>query len=215
MKSKRPAPRRPSTWPDPLWIDRDQSILAFNARVLHWAQRPDVPVLERLRYLCIVSSNLDEFFEVRAMAHTPSAPAQGQADAAGSETFRALHSQAQALVASQYRILNDALWPALRREGIAVVAHAERTAQQRAWVSSYFERLVAPLLAPIALDPAHPFPRVANKSLHFIVELSDTDARAFQVAIVRVPRQLPRLIRLPERVRTARAKNFGSQVPTG
>ncbi len=181
------------------WIDRDQSILAFNERVLDWAARAEVPLLERLRYLCIVSSNLDEFFEVRAEPHLMAARARDHRGGCSVESFEALSGIAQTLVARQYAIYNDALTPAFARVGIRVLSHDERNASQRLWVKQFFAREVRPLLLPVALDPAHPFPQVANKSLNFIVRLSGADAfgRHNEIAIVKVPRVLPRLIRLP------------------
>lgn len=190
-------------------IDRDLSILAFNDRVLDWARRSDVPLLERLRYLCIVSSNLDEFFEVRS---APYVQAQAQApagDAAGSDQSDAIAAFTQAvhrLVNEQYSLYNDKLMPAFAKHGIAIVSHGERTPAQRKWVHEYFEREVRPLLIPVGLDPAHPFPLVANKSLNFIVQLSGKDAfgRHNDIAIVKVPRVLPRLIRMPRKVSEGR-----------
>ncbi len=184
----------------PALLDRDQSILAFNWRVFDWACRPDVPLLERLRYLCIVSSNLDEFFEVRAEPHLSAK--QGQ-DAQGTYTaasFDALSSAIHSLVERQYALYNDELLPAFEKQGIKIISHGERNSAQRRWVKQYFEQEVRPLLIPVGLDPSHPFPQVANKSLNFIVRLGGHDAfgRENDIAIVKVPRALPRLIRLPE-----------------
>lgn len=172
------------------WLDRDLSLLAFNARVLDWAKRSEVPLLERLRYLCIVSSNLDEFFEVRASL-----------DIQGAHAQHSLSHVAHALVAEQYALYNDVLTPAFAKEGIRILSYGERTVAQHRWVKSFFENEVRPLLLPVVLDPAHPFPQVANKSLNFIVRLSGNDAfgRDNEIAIVKVPRSLPRLIRLPEK----------------
>ena len=178
--------------------DRDASILDFNLRVLHWAERPDVPLLERLRYLCIVSSNLDEFFEVRAEPHLTAWRAG--TDVQGG--MRHLMAAAHALVERQYAIYNEVLLPAMATRRMRIVSHIDRTEAQRKWVREYFLREVKPLLVPVALDPAHPFPLVANKSLNFIVQLKGKDAfgRSNEIAIVKVPRVLPRVLRLPERV---------------
>jgi polyphosphate kinase len=189
------------------FLDRDHSILAFNHRVLDWARRDDVPLLERLRYLCIVSSNLDEFFEVRAAPHLTAA---ATGDTKGTYTvasFEALSRAAHHLVELQYGLYNDALMPAFARQGIHILSHGERSAAQRRWVDDYFEREVRPLLIPVALDPAHPFPQVANKSLNFIVRLGGKDAfgRENEIAIVKVPRVLPRLIRMSPKVAGGRA----------
>ena len=184
------------------FLDRDHSILAFNERVFDWACRSDVPLLERLRYLCIVSSNLDEFFEVRAAPHITAAQSGETKGAYTVASFEALMAKAQDLVARQYALYNDALVPALAAQGIRIVSHGERTPEQRRWVQEYFQHEVRPLLIPVGLDPAHPFPLVANKSLNFIVRLKGSDAfgRNNEIAIVRVPRVLPRVIRMPGRV---------------
>jgi polyphosphate kinase len=184
------------------FLDRDHSILAFNERVLDWARRDDVPLLERLRYLCIVSSNLDEFFEVRAAPHLTALQNGERKGLYTVQTFEALSAAAHRLVDQQYALFNDALMPAFAREGIELVSHGDRNAAQRRWVDEYFAREVRPLLVPVGLDPAHPFPQVANKSLNFIVRLGGKDAfgRENEIAIVKVPRVLPRLIRMPARV---------------
>jgi polyphosphate kinase len=184
------------------WLDRDHSILAFNERVLDLARRPDVPALERLRYLCIVSSNLDEFFEVRFAPHLIAARTGEGGDLGSPASFEALSREAHALVDTQYTLYNDALTPLLARAGIEILSHVDRSPEQRKWVAEYFERQVQPLLIPVSLDPAHPFPQVANKSLNFIVRLGGRDAfgRENDIAIVKVPRVLPRVIRMPARV---------------
>lgn len=183
-------------------LDRDQSILAFNERVLDWARREDVPLLERLRYLCIVSSNLDEFFEVRAELHLSAYLSAQHKGGYTVGSFERISALVHTLVDRQYDIYNEALVPALDHVGIRVVSHGDRTPAQRRWVQAYFEQEVRPLLVPVGLDPAHPFPQVANKSLNFIVRLGGVDAfgRENDVAIVKVPRSLPRLIRLPAKV---------------
>ena len=181
------------------FLDRDHSILAFNERVLDWARRADVPLLERLRYLCIVSSNLDEFFEVRAAPHLTAALAGDVKGLYSVDSFNALATAAHDMVAAQYALYNDDLLPAFEKHGIRIVSHGERTASQRQWVKAYFEREVRPLLIPVGLDPSHPFPQVANKSLNFIVRLSGHDAfgRENDIAIVKVPRVLPRFTHMP------------------
>ena len=183
------------------FLDRDHSILAFNERVLDWARRTDVPLLERLRFLCIVSSNLDEFFEVRAVTHLTAALNNDLKGTYSVASFKTLSSMAHDMVARQYALYNDELLPAFAQHGIRIVSHGERNAVQRRWVKSYFERAVRPLLVPVGLDPSHPFPQVANKSLNFIVRLGGRDAfgRENEIAIVKVPRVLPRLIHMPSR----------------
>ena len=185
-------------------LDRDHSILAFNERVLDWAYRKDVPLLERLRYLCIVSSNLDEFFEVRAEPHLVASQRKDDSSSYSADSFEKLSSAAHRLVARQYALYNDDLMPALEEQGVRVVSHGARSLQQKRWVKQYFEREVRPLLIPVGLDPSHPFPQVANKSLNFIVRLGGRDAfgRDNDIAIVKVPRVLPRMIRMPEKLCT-------------
>ena len=187
-------------------LNRDHSILAFNERVLDWACRPEVPLLERLRFLCIVSSNLDEFFEVRAEPHLSASQSGERKGPYTVATFEALATVAARLVTHQYAVYNDQLLPAFEKQGIRILGHGERSPAQRRWVKAYFQREVRPLLIPVGLDPAHPFPQVANKSLNFIVRLGGKDAfgRANDIAIVKVPRVLPRLIRLPEQISDGR-----------
>ncbi|WP_254607002.1 polyphosphate kinase 1 [Rhodoferax sp. BAB1] len=184
----------------PVLLDRDQSILAFNWRVFDWACRPEVPLLERLRYLCIVSSNLDEFFEVRAEPHLSAKQGQDQQGVYTAASFDAMSAAIHTLVERQYALYNDELMPAFEKQGIKIISHGERNTAQRRWVKQYFEQEVRPLLIPVGLDPSHPFPQVANKSLNFIVRLGGHDAfgRENDISIVKVPRALPRLIRLPD-----------------
>ena len=183
-------------------LDRDVSILAFNERVLDWAKRPEVPLLERLRYLCIVSSNLDEFFEVRADLHMSAYRNGDEKGIYNTKTFETVYNTARDLVNEQYSLYNAVLLPSLQKEGIKILSHADRNLVQKKWVKDYFKREVNPLLVPVGLDPAHPFPQVANKSLNFIVQLSGKDAfgRSNDIAIVKVPRVLPRVIPLPAKV---------------
>lgn len=184
-----------------IYLDRELSLLAFNRRVLAQAEDSRVPLLERLRYLCIVSNNLDEFFEVRVA----SILAQNSIDGVLTEhpallaALDRISTECHQLVRHQYTILNDAVLPELSRHGIHLLRHNERNDAQRAWIKAYFEREVRPLLTPIGLDPAHPFPQVVNKSLNFIVSLSGKDAfgRGTAIAIVKAPRVLPRVIALP------------------
>ncbi|MFC5522349.1 polyphosphate kinase 1 [Polaromonas jejuensis] len=181
------------------FLDRDHGILAFNERVLDWARRADVPLLERLRFLCIVSSNLDEFFEVRTAPHLTAAQSSEQKGVYTAQSFQALSAATHDMVARQYALYNNELLPAFERQGIRIISHGARNPAQRRWVKDYFERQVRPLLIPVGLDPSHPFPQVANKSLNFIVRLSGYDAfgRQNDIAIVKVPRVLPRLIEMP------------------
>ncbi|MEY4978234.1 MAG: polyphosphate kinase 1 [Pseudomonadota bacterium] len=181
------------------FLDRDHSILAFNERVMALARRSDVPLLERLRYLCIVSSNLDEFFEVRVAPHLSAFKRHDHRGTYTADSYTRLSAKIHELVAQQYAIYNDELLPLLEKKGIKLVAHGERNPRQRSWVKEFFVREVQPLLMPVGLDPAHPFPQVANKSLNFIVRLAGKDAfgRENEVAIVKVPRILPRYFSMP------------------
>ena len=192
--------------PSPSPINRELSQLAFNRRVLALAQDPATPLLEQLRFLCIVGNNLDEFFEIRVAGLKEQLRARLPPPGMTLPGLRALlgviDDQTRMLVAEQYRLLNEAILPALSSVGIRLLRHGDRDAGQRAWVSDYFHREVKPLLTPIGLDPAHPFPQVANKSLNFVVELSGRDAfgRETTIATVKAPRLLPRVIALPRAI---------------
>src|SRR5690349_476867 len=185
------------------YVNRELGILAFNSRVLAQAADDTVPLLERLRFITIVSSNLDEFFEIRVAGlkeamdlGLPEVAADGRSAA---EVLEAVSREAHALVAEQYRLLNQVLLPALAAEGVVFPKREEWSAPQKQWIRDYFFRELLPVLTPIGLDPAHPFPRVFNKSLNFAVELEGRDAfgRSSRAAIVQAPRALPRVIRLP------------------
>ena len=186
------------------FINRELSLLAFNRRVLAQAADPRVPLLERLRFLCIVSSNLDEFFEIRVAGLKEQIKLGSRVtDNDGlppQELFRRVEHQAHALIAEQYALQNDVILPALAAEGIVFIRRSLWDEPQSAWIREYFFREVMPLLTPIGLDPAHPFPRVLNKSLNFAIELEGTDAfgRSSGAAIVQAPRALPRVIHLPK-----------------
>lgn len=184
------------------YINRELSALEFTRRVLHQARSRDVPLLERLKFLCIVSTNLDEFFEIRVSGLQQRAEMTAAAMAPDMMTPRELLHEislrAHALVAEQYRTLNEDVIPALASEGIRFVRRSAWNPVQREWLREYFDREIEPVLCPISLDPARPFPRILNKSLNFIVGLEGTHAfgRPVQRAIVQAPRSLPRLIRL-------------------
>lgn len=189
-----------------LYLNRHISLLAFNERVLAQARDPGVPLLERLKFLCITSSNLDEFFETR-VAGLKELQAYGawQVDVdnrSPAETLRLITARAHELVMEQYRVLNEELLPALAHEQIHLIAPKRWTKAQRAWVRRHFEEEVSPLLSPIGLDPAHPFPRILNKSLNFILSLEGKDAfgRNSALAVLQAPRILPRVIPMPQEV---------------
>ena len=184
-----------------VYLNRELSQLAFNRRVLAQAEDSKIPLLERLRYLSIVSNNLDEFFEVRIASLLAQARMDGELveSPALTAALDRTSIECHQIVARQYSILNDDILPQLSAAGIHLLRHTNRNEAQRAWVKAYFNREVRPLLTPIGLDPAHPFPQVVNKSLNFIVELSGKDAfgRGTAIAIVKAPRVLPRVIQLP------------------
>ena len=192
-----------------LYLNRELGQLAFNRRVLAQAENPATPLLERLRFLCIVSGNLDEFFEIRVSGLKAEieagAPAIGPERMPADQLFKQVAKEAHELVAAQYRLLNQEILPGLAGKGIRFLRRSEFTPSQAEWIKSYFFREVMPVLTPIGLDPAHPFPRVLNKSLNFAVELEGKDAfgRNSGIAIVQAPRVLPRVIRLPREVAEA------------
>jgi polyphosphate kinase len=190
------------------FLNREVQLLAFNRRVLAQAEDKAVPLLERLKFLAIVSSNLDEFFEIRVAGLKEQIKLNSNnrgADGLNAKaTFRLVSEEVQTIVATQYALLNDALFPAMAKEGIHFLRRAQWTVLQREWVREYFFRELMPVLTPIGLDPAHPFPRIFNKSLNFAVELSGRDAfgRDSKRAIVQAPRVLPRVIQLPVEIST-------------
>jgi polyphosphate kinase len=194
-------PSQPNPVPDAIgdiYLHRELSQLAFNERVLSMAARERVPLAERLRYVCIVSSNLDEFFEVRLSDLTEEMRKDNATPAAA--TYRSILARTHRLVRRQYALYNEVLMPALAGRGVVILNSVERTPPQREWVSHYMQREVRPLLSPIGLDPAHPFPQIVNKSLNFVMQLEGKDAfgRHTAIAILKVPRVVPRVIRIPE-----------------
>jgi len=190
------------TLPD-YYLNRELSTLAFNSRVLGQASDTSIALLERLKFLCIVSRNLDEFFEIRVsglqqrreMGSSPAGPDM----LTPGHVLDAISERTHEIVAEQYRLLNDSLIPELADEGLRFVRRSRWTAEHRAWLRDYFFDQITPVLSPISLDPARPFPRILNKSLNFIIGLDGIHAfgRPCTTAIVQAPRSLPRLIRLP------------------
>ena len=184
------------------YINRELSALEFTRRVLHQARDPSVPLLERLKFLCIVSTHLDEFFEIRVSglrqrAEMTATPA-GADNMAPREALREISQRAHELVREQYDLLNGVVIPALDAEGIRFVPRSAWSTAQRDWLREHFDREIEPVLSPVSLDPARPFPRILNKSLNFIVGLEGMHAfgKPVQRAIVQAPRSLPRLIQL-------------------
>ncbi|MBN8442970.1 MAG: polyphosphate kinase 1 [Dechloromonas sp.] len=190
-------------YPSEHFINRELSLLQFQRRVLAQAEDESVPLLERLRFICIVSSNLDEFFEIRVSGIKEQirlgSRKTGIDGIAPRELLAKVSDEVHKIISEQYALLNDRILPALEAEGVAFLRRNLWTEAQRAWIRDYFLREVMPVLTPIGLDPAHPFPRVLNKSLNFAVELDGRDAfgRDSDAAIVQAPRALPRVIRLP------------------
>ncbi len=189
-----------------LYLNRELAQLEFNFRVLAQAEDATVPLLERLRYLCISCTNLDEFFEVRVAIlkhhHAFGDVRPGPDGMSASDVLTRIRERTLALVKAQYDFFNDVLLPALDAEGIRFVARDAWSAKQRGWLQGYFRNEILPVLSPLGLDPAHPFPRILNKSLNLAVVLKGKDAfgRDGNMALVRAPRSLPRIIRLPAEV---------------
>ena len=186
------------------YINRDLSLLQFHLRVLAQAADPHHPLLERLFFLMIFSSNIDEFFEIRVAGIMQklnlgdvSTSVHGMRP---SEILNEISAVTHDAIAEQYRILNEDILPALALEDIRYLKRDELNSEQSAWMKRYFTEQVSPVLTPISIDPAHPFPRLVNKSLNFIATLEGKDAfgRDINLAIVPAPRSLPRVIRLPD-----------------
>ena len=186
-----------------LFLNRELSLLEFNWRVLQQALDADVPLLERLNYLCISSTNLDEFFEVRVAGLIQQIeigdPYLEADQISAQEALRLISQRAHELVEEQYSVLNDVLLPELEQQGIRVMPRSMWTDAHIEWLEQYFQEEILPILSPIGLDSAHPFPRLLNKSLNFIVSLVGKDAfgRDRGYAILQAPRALPRVIQLP------------------
>ncbi|MEQ6291642.1 polyphosphate kinase 1 [Vogesella sp. GCM10023246] len=187
-------------------LNRELGLIEFNRRVMAQAEEERLPLLERLKFLCIVSSNMDEFYEVRVAWLKEAAeltPKRILADGSTPcEALSQLAAAAHELVREQYRLLREEILPALREQNIVFLRRNEWDSHHREWVRGYFFRELMPILTPIGLDPSHPFPRLLNKSLNFIVELEGTDAfgRESGIAIVQAPRILPRVIKLPAEI---------------
>lgn len=186
-----------------LYVNRELSMLEFNERVLSLATSPRLQLLERLRFLCISRDLLDEFFEVRVAAlrqrilHGAAKP--GPDGITPRNTLKRIRESTLKLIEGQYRVFHRNLKPALEAEGIRFLESGHWTERQKSWLHRYFMRELMPVLSPLGLDPAHPFPRILTKSLNFAVELQGKDAfgREGAMALVRAPRSLPRLIRIP------------------
>ena len=186
------------------YINRELSILDFHLRVLEQAVDPLHPLLERMNFLLIFSRNLDEFFEIRVAGVIEQLTLGNESRTPDGLTPRQVMEKisqtAHAAIERQYRILNEEILPKLREADICFLRRGELSPAQSAWIKKYFQEQVAPVLTPISLDPAHPFPRLVNKSLNFIVTLEGKDAfgRQIDLAVVPAPRSLPRVVRLPD-----------------
>ena len=189
-----------------LYFNRELSFLEFNQRVLEQAKDARIPLLERVKFLCISCNNLDEFFEIRVASlkelQEAGAVQSGPDGLSVQEQLKAIRTRSVRLVDEQYQLLNDVLMPELARSGVVFVEPETWTEAQSAWISDYFHREVEPVLSPLALDPARPFPKILNKSLNFavVVEGEDGFGRNSGLAVVQAPRSLPRLIRLPDQL---------------
>lgn len=187
-----------------LFFNRELSLLSFTQRVMALARDERIPLLERLRFLCISCTNIDEFFEVRVAAIRQrmkhGANLAGADGLTPAQTLEAIRQTVLRMVEEQYRILNDELTPQLREQGIRILRRSRWNEAQRQWLHQHFQEEIMPVLSPLGLDPAHPFPRILNKSLNFAVALEGEDAfgRDSGMALVRAPRSLPRIIRIPQ-----------------
>ena len=199
---------------DSLYINRELSLLEFHKRVLAQAKDTNLPLLERLRFLCISCTNLDEFFEIRLAGLKQrmeiGAPAQGPEKIPASVVFERLEKEVRALVKDQYEVLNDSMFPELTAAGVRFVQSEEWTKKQSAWLEQYFNEQVVPVLTPLTFDPSRPFPRILNKSLNFVVRLHGRDAfgRRRHRGMVQAPRSLPRIIELPEHLSNPGEHNY-------
>jgi polyphosphate kinase len=194
----------PALPPADTYINRELSMLEFNKRVLAQALDPSIPLLERLRFLCITCTNLDEFFEIRVAALKQrieiGAPAHGPEKLSSQQIFESIRHTMLGIVKQQYDLLNEVLFPEMTKAGVVFLQSHEWNDEQEKWARKYFFEQVVPVLTPLTFDPSRPFPRILNKSLNFIVRLHGRDAfgRRRHRGMVQAPRSLPRIIRLPE-----------------
>lgn len=188
------------------YLNRELSLLEFHKRVLAQAKDIEHPLLERLNFLIIFSRNLDEFFEIRVASLIQKISLMSQATGPEGlplvEVLKQISKNAHEAVEEQYKILNYTLLPQLQGYGVHFIQHGDILEKHKEWIKEYFFKEVQPVVTPISLDPAHPFPRLVNKSLNFIVTLEGKDAfgRQIDLAIVPAPRSLPRLVKIPEHI---------------
>ena len=196
------------------YVNRELSLLQFQRRVLSQASNNKVPLLERLRFLCISSTNLDEFFQIRVagLMHRAALEASNvkMDNITPEKMLDLIRDETHSLVEEQYRVLNDVLIPEFAKEGIHFLKRTEWSDELAGWIQRHFTNRILPVLSPLGLDTAHPFPRVFNKSLNFIISLEGKDAfgRDSRIAIVHAPSSLPRLIRVPRKYSNGEAYVF-------
>src|SRR5246127_1172177 len=180
-----------------LYINRELSWLEFNERVLEEVQDSRNPLLERVKFLCIVASNLDEFFEIRVAGlkqqHVSNLSAPEPDALTPSEQLAAISVRVRKMVDDEYRLWNEALVPALEQNNVFFLHYEELTKEEKQYYTKYFEKSVYPVLTPLAVDPVHPFPQLLNKRLNVAVEL-EGPAISTNLAVVQVPQILPRLL---------------------
>ncbi len=197
-----------------LYINRYLSLLEFNLRVLAQAEDTELPLLERLKFLLIFSANMDEFFEIKlAGLQRDISYNQARPEADGmhpSEVLKIIGERCHDAIDRQYNLLNDEMFPALAEENIHFLSREEWSAEQVQWIKTYFRQQVAPVLTPIGLDLAHPFPKLVNKSLNFLVSLEGKDAfgRQLGLAVVPAPKSLPRFVALPDELCPEGEENY-------
>ncbi|MEO0510481.1 MAG: polyphosphate kinase 1 [Verrucomicrobiota bacterium] len=184
------------------YFNRELSWLAFNRRVLEQAESKDYPLLERMKYLAFVSSNLDEFFEIRVaglMQQVKSGVIERGPDGLGpKEQLRRIQNITKRLVTDQYDCWQKQIVPGLAKERVIFSDFDKLTRNEKKWVEQYFEEQVFPVLTPLAIDPAHPFPQLTNKALYILASIDDPETRIIErlMAIIPVPRVLPRVVRI-------------------
>lgn len=186
-----------------LYINRELSLLEFNRRVIEQAKDENLPLLERLKFLCIASTNLDEFFEIRVAGLKQQikygSVQTGADNLLPAEVMTRISETTYQIVKEQYEVWNNMIIPAMAKDKIRLLRRSQWKPMVSRWVQRYFNAEVLPVLSPIGLDPAHPFPRVLNKNLYFIISLEGKDAfgRDSGLAIVQAPRSLPRIVQIP------------------
>ncbi|MFM8906392.1 MAG: RNA degradosome polyphosphate kinase, partial [Actinomycetota bacterium] len=187
---------------DARYINRELSWLDFNERVLSLATTAQVPLLERFRFLAISGSNLDEFYQVRVAAlHDQIAAEITEKSADGltpHQQRRAISARAQRFAAAQERLLSHDLFPSLAREGTRVLRWARLGKRAKETLTADFENRIFPILTPLAVDPSHPFPYISNLALNLAVMVRDTDSGDERFARVKVPRNFPRFVSVPD-----------------